>query len=58
MSAKNSVRITDSSDRIVALSATSPINPNSSAKSTAARFSGTTRRILNALMRSLSTPHI
>ncbi len=58
MSIQNSIRTSESTDRIAALSATSPINPNALAKTTASRFSGTTRRILNALMRSLATPHI
>jgi len=55
---KNSIRTTDSTDRIVALSATGSANPNAMPKTAVVRFSVTTRRILNALMQSLATPHI
>jgi hypothetical protein len=58
MIAQNSTRTTDSTDRIIILSATNSLNSVVAPKTKAARFSGTTRRILNSLMRSLASPHI
>jgi len=47
-------RTTESSDRIAALRAAK----TASTKTTLVRFSHTANRILNALMRTLATPHI
>lgn len=57
MAAQNT-RSTESNDRIAALTAPRTAAPASTAKTTAGRFSQTANRILNALMRTLATPHI
>jgi hypothetical protein len=58
MIARNTTGTTDSTDRVAVLSATNSNNPTVTPKTAIARFSGRTRRILNALMQSLATPHI
>jgi len=58
MNAQNAARTADSTDRIAALTTSSPANPVVTPKTNVARFSGATRLLLGALMRSLATPHI
>jgi hypothetical protein len=58
MSIQNTTRNIDSTDRIAALTASRPSNPVLSSKTAVGRFSHTANRILNALMRTLATPHI
>jgi hypothetical protein len=54
---QNTTRTADSTDRTPALSVNRPTSPAVASKPAVARFSGAARRILNALMRSLATPH-
>jgi hypothetical protein len=58
MIAQITTRSTDSTDRIVALTAGRSSNTVSFSKKATSRLSQTAHRILNALMRSLATPHI
>jgi hypothetical protein len=51
-------RTADSTDRVPALSAAKTSAPAGTPKSAAARVGGAARRLLNALMRSLATPHV
>jgi hypothetical protein len=56
MTAQSTIRTADSTDRMPALAAR-PARPATSPK-VAARVGAAARRILNALMRSLATPHV
>jgi len=53
----NTTRTNDSTDRNVAL-VTGTRSNGAVAKTVSVRVGGTARRLLNALMRSLATPHI
>ncbi|MCI0701820.1 MAG: hypothetical protein L0241_12120 [Planctomycetia bacterium] len=51
-------RITDSTDRTAALVATRTAGSARQLKSASARVGSAAKRLLNALMRSLATPHV
>jgi hypothetical protein len=51
-------RTADSTDRIPTMPATKTSTTAQVPKSAVARFGGAARRLLNALMRSLATPHV
>jgi hypothetical protein len=55
---QKTTRTADSTDRMPALAAARPGSPVGFLKPATARISGAARRILNALMRSLASPHI
>jgi hypothetical protein len=55
---QNTTRTADSTDRMPALAAARPASPVAFSKPAASRIGGAARRILNALMRSLASPHI
>jgi hypothetical protein len=52
------LRTADSTDRLPALAVARPATPVALLKPAATRIGGAARRILNALMRSLASPHI
>lgn len=54
----NTTRTTESTDRMPVLTINRPAGTTTTPKTSATRIGGTARRILNALMRSLATPHI
>ncbi len=54
----SATRTADSTDRTAALTTSSQSNRNGQPKPASVRVGGTARRLLNALMRSLATPHI
>ena len=55
---QKTTRTADSTDRMPALAVARPASPVTLFKPAAARIGGAARRILNALMRSLASPHI
>jgi hypothetical protein len=55
---RSTVYVSDSTDRTAALTTTRPGTSAAFSKSAATRVGGAARRLLNALMRSLATPHI
>ena len=55
---QKTTRTADSTDRMPALVVARTASPVAFFKPAASRISGTARRILNALMRSLASPHI